>query len=180
MGLHARVFHCVAPALQTEFMLRVLGHLHDPDLAQTVARLLIHQPERQQWVPELVSQRWLGKTADSPVYRAIGWLQAHVGEPYRLAAVARAAAVSERTLLRHFRQVTGRTPLDYLHRLRVERARMLLEVTLHGTQAIAEACVGWDLDDKFGPAAIKKLCATVPSAGHSIVRAYLDAQYGNR
>ena len=47
-------------------------------------------------------------------------------------------------------------------------------------QAIAEACVGWDLEDKFGPAAIKKLCATVPSAGHSIVRAYLDAQYGTR
>lgn len=140
MGLHNRVFHCVAPALQTEFMLRVLGHLHDPDLAQTVSRLLLYQAERQQWVPELVAQRWIGKTADSPVYRAIGWLQAHVGEPYRLAAVAQAAAVSERTLLRHFRQVTGRTPLDYLHMLRVERARMLLEVTLHGTQAIAEAC----------------------------------------
>lgn len=140
IGLHAQVFHCVAPALQTEFMLRVLGHLHDPDLAQTVARLLLYQPERQQWVPELVSQRWLGKTADSPVYRAIGWLQAHVDEPYRLSAVARAASVSERTLLRHFRQVTGQTPLEYLHTLRVERARMLLEVTLHGTQAIAEAC----------------------------------------
>ncbi len=140
IGVHGRVFHCVAPALQTEFMLRVLGHLHDPDLAQTVARLLLHQHERQQWMPELVSQRWLGKTADSPVYRAIGWLQAHVGEPYRLRAVAEAAAVSERTLLRHFRQVTGRTPLDYLHMLRVERARMLLEVTLHGTQSIAEAC----------------------------------------
>jgi len=140
MGLHGRVFHCVAPALQTEFMLRVLGHLHDPDLAQTVSRLLLYQQERQQWVPELVSQRWIGKTADSPVYRAIGWLQAHVGEPYRLSAVAEAAAVSERTLLRHFRQVTGQTPLDYLHMLRVERARMLLEVTLHGTQAIAEAC----------------------------------------
>ncbi|GMG93954.1 helix-turn-helix domain-containing protein [Cupriavidus metallidurans] len=140
IGLHERVFHCVAPALLTEFMLRVLGHLHDPDLAQTVSRLLLYQQERQQWVPELVSQRWLGKTTDSPVYRAIGWLQAHVDEPYRLGAVAEAAAVSERTLLRHFRQVTGQTPLDYLHRLRVERARMLLEVTLHGTQAIAEAC----------------------------------------
>jgi transcriptional regulator GlxA family with amidase domain len=104
-------------------MLRVLGHLHDPDLAQTVSRLLLYQQERQQWVPELVSQRWLGKTTDSPVYRAIGWLQAHVDEPYRLAP-AEAAAVSERTLLRHFRQVTGQTPLDYLHRLRVERAHV--------------------------------------------------------
>lgn len=140
MGLAARVFTCVAPALQTEFMLRVLGHLHDPDLAQAVSRLLLYQQERQQRVPDLVSQQWLGKTADSPVYRAISWLQTHVGEPYRLAAVAEAAAVSERTLLRHFRQVTGLSPLDYLHTLRVERASMLLEVSLHGTQAIAEAC----------------------------------------
>jgi transcriptional regulator GlxA family with amidase domain len=140
MGLHQRVFICVAPALQTEFMLRVLGHLHDPDLAQAASRVLLPQPERQQLMPDLTAQRWLGPTSDSPVYRARRWLQTHVGTPYRLADVARAAAVSERTLLRHFRQVTGVTPLDYLHTLRVERAKTMLEVTLHGTQAIAEAC----------------------------------------
>ncbi|WER49987.1 helix-turn-helix domain-containing protein [Cupriavidus sp. WKF15] len=140
MGVHARVFSCVAPALQVEFVLRVLGHLYDPDLAQAATQVLLCQPERQRSVPELVSQRWLSGTADSPVYRAISWLQNHVGEPYQLDAVARAAVVSERTLLRHFRQVVGLSPLDYLHTLRVERARMLLEVTLHGTQAIAEAC----------------------------------------
>ncbi|WP_432262637.1 GlxA family transcriptional regulator [Cupriavidus sp. TMH.W2] len=140
MSVHRQVFSCVAPALQVEFMLRVLGHLHDPDLAQAASRLMLFQPERQRSVPALVSQRWLGRTADSPVYRAIQWLQDHVSEPYKLAAVAQAAAVSERTLLRHFGQVTGMTPLDYLHTLRVERARMLLEVTLHGTHAIAEAC----------------------------------------
>lgn len=140
MSVHQRVFSCVAPALQVEFMLRVLGHLHDPDLAQAASRLMLFQPERQRSVPALVSQRWLSRTADSPVYRAIQWLQKHVSEPYKLAAVAQAAAVSERTLLRHFRQVTGLSPLDYLHTLRVERARMLLEVTLHGTQGIAEAC----------------------------------------
>lgn len=140
MGLHQRVFTCVAPGLQTEFMLRVLGHLHDADLAQAASRLLLPQPERQQLMPDLAAQRWLGPTADSPVYRARRWLQTHVGVPYRLADVARAAAVSERTLLRHFREVTGVTPLDYLHTLRVERAKTMLEVTLHGTETIAQAC----------------------------------------
>ena len=140
VALHGQVFTCVAPGLQTEFMLRVLGHLHDPDLAQAASRVLLPQPERQQLMPDLAAQRWLGPTADSPVYRARRWLQTHVGMPYRLADVARAAAVSERTLLRHFRQVTGGTPLAYLHTLRVERAKTMLEVTLHGTQAIAEAC----------------------------------------
>ena len=140
MSVHQRVFGCVAPALQTEFMLRVLGHLHDPDLAQICSRMLLYQAERQQLTPELVSQRWLSKTADSPVYRAMRWLQANVDAPYRLALVAQAAATSERTLLRHFRQVSGMTPLEYLHGLRVERAKTLLEVTLHGSQAVAEAC----------------------------------------
>ncbi|WP_020205503.1 MULTISPECIES: GlxA family transcriptional regulator [Cupriavidus] len=140
MSVHQRVFGCVAPALQTEFMLRVLGHLHDPDLAQACSRLLLYQAGRQQLTPELVSQRWLSRTADSPVYRAMRWLQANVDAPYRLAQVAEAAAVSERTLLRHFRQVSGMSPLDYLHTLRVERAKTLLEVTLHGAQAVAEAC----------------------------------------
>jgi len=140
MSVHQHVFGCVAPALQTEFMLRVLGHLHDPDLAQACSRLLLYQAGRQQLTPELVSQRWLSRTADSPVYRAMRWLQANVDAPYRLAQVAEAAAVSERTLLRHFRQVSGMSPLDYLHTLRVERAKTLLEVTLHGAQAVAEAC----------------------------------------
>ncbi len=140
MGVHGRVFHSVAPALQSEFMLRVLGHLHDPDLAQASARVLLLQAERQQLAPVLTAQRWLTPTADSPVFRAKRWLQDHIGAPYRLADVAGAAAVSERTLLRHFRQVTGVTPLAYLHALRIERAKTLLEVSLHGTQAIAEAC----------------------------------------
>jgi transcriptional regulator GlxA family with amidase domain len=121
-------------------MLRVLGHLHDPDVAQASSQVLLHQPERQRLTPSLVAKHWLAKTSDSPVYRAMQWLQQHVDEPYRLSAVADAAAASERTLLRHFRQVTGMTPLDYLHSLRIERAKMLLEVTLHGIPAIAEAC----------------------------------------
>jgi transcriptional regulator GlxA family with amidase domain len=140
MGASGRLFSCVAPALMTEFMLRVLGHVHDPDLAQASSQVLLHQPLRQQLTPTLVASPWITRTADSPVYRAMQWLQAHVDTPYHLASVAEAAAASERTLLRHFRQVTGMTPLDYLHRLRIERAKMLLEVTLHGIPGIAEAC----------------------------------------
>jgi len=139
-GAIGRAFNCVAPALMTEFMLRVLGHVHDPDLAQACSRVMLHQPERQQLTPGLVEGRWLARTADSPVYRAMQWLQAHVDQPYRLSEVASAAAASERTLLRHFRQVTGITPLAYLHALRIERAKMLIEVTLHGVQGVAEAC----------------------------------------
>jgi transcriptional regulator GlxA family with amidase domain len=134
------VFGCVSPSLVGELMLRTLGQLLDPDLAQACAQVLLHQPERQRVAPGLVKRQWLVRTSDSPVVRAQQWLEQHLERPYRLKDVAEAAAASERTLLRHFRLATGLTPLEHLHRLRIERAKLLLETTLHGIDAIAEAC----------------------------------------
>jgi transcriptional regulator GlxA family with amidase domain len=140
MSLSQRVFSCAAPSLQTEFILKVIGELVSADLAQSCASLLLHQPNRQQSTPELVSKKWLTRTSDSPVYRAMQWLQKHIETPFQMAVLADAAAVSERTLLRHFQQVLGMTPLEYLHDLRVERAKILLEVTLQDAKSIAQAC----------------------------------------
>jgi transcriptional regulator GlxA family with amidase domain len=140
MSEYNRVFTCTAASLQTEFILNVLSKLFSADLAQSCASLLLHQPDRQQFTPELVSKKWLTKTSDSPVYRAIQWLQRHIDAPFQMSELANAAAVSERTVLRHFQQVLGMTPLDYLHDLRVERAKILLEVTLQDSKSIAQAC----------------------------------------
>lgn len=140
MNTHGRVFTCAAPALQTEFILNVLGNLMSTDLVHSCASLLLHQPKRQQITTELVTENWLTKTSDSPVYRATQWLQANLARPYQMAALAQAAAVSERTLLRHFKEVLKMMPLAYLHDLRIERAKVLLEVTLQDAHAIATAC----------------------------------------
>jgi transcriptional regulator GlxA family with amidase domain len=134
------VFLGVAPSLATELMLRILGDLVDADLASSCAQVMLHQPARQHMAPALVERQWLVRTADSPVHRAMQWLQDHLERPYRLKEVAEAAAASERTLLRHFQAATGQTPLAHLHGLRIERAKLLLETTLHGLDAIAEAC----------------------------------------
>lgn len=140
LARHGQVFLGVAPSLATELMLRVLGDLVDADLAATCAQVMLHQPGRQHMAPALVERQWLVRTADSPVHRAMQWLQDHLEQPYCLKDVAKAAAASERTLLRHFQAATGRTPLAHLHGLRIERAKLLLETTLHGLDAIAEAC----------------------------------------
>lgn len=137
---HGPVFLGVAPALAIELALRVLDQLVDADLAATCARVMLHQPGRQHMAPALVERQWLVRTADSPVHRAMQWLQQNLEHPYHLKDVATAAAASERTLLRHFQAATGRTPLEHLQALRIERAKLLLETTLHGLDAIAEAC----------------------------------------
>lgn len=139
MSFHERVSTCVAPGLQTEFIAALLGRLLDPDLMEGCLQVLQYQQRRQQITSEL-SGVWLTPTSDSPVYRATQWLQTNLEQPYNLQALAEAAATSERTLLRHFRQAVGMTPLEYLHKLRVERAKVMMEVSLHNFHTIASAC----------------------------------------
>lgn len=137
---YKRIFACPTVDGQTELMLTVLERLVDADLSRSCAALLCYQHERQVSILDISKKKWSSKTSDSPVYRAVQWLSTHIDEPYRLTTLAEAAATSERTLLRHFHEVIGMTPLDYLHKLRVERAKILLEVTLQTVHTIATAC----------------------------------------
>jgi transcriptional regulator GlxA family with amidase domain len=74
---------------------------------------------------------------DDAVLRVQHAMQAGLGRPLSLAAMARKAGTSERTFLRRFRRATGRSPTEYLHLLRVERARGLLESSALGFEEIA-------------------------------------------
>ena len=53
------------------------------------------------------------------------------------------AALSERTLNRRFKAVTGITPIDYIQKVRVEAAKKLLEESNRTVSAIMEA-VGYN------------------------------------
>jgi transcriptional regulator GlxA family with amidase domain len=140
MSFYPQLYSCVAPSQQTEFVIAILARLLDEQVAEGCARLLLVQSERQQLGNQLMEQDWLSMTSDSPVYRAKQWLENHIEEPYDLAALAAVASSSERTLLRHFQTVLGMTPLDYLQDLRVQRAKVMLEISLNSLQTIANAC----------------------------------------
>jgi transcriptional regulator GlxA family with amidase domain len=62
----------------------------------------------------------------------------HLGEPFDVSKVAQAIATSRRTLERRTRQVLGMSPLDIVHRLRLERASHLRRTTDLTTEAIAQ------------------------------------------
>jgi transcriptional regulator GlxA family with amidase domain len=65
------------------------------------------------------------------------WVERNLGEPLTLERMARRAAMSVRSLNRHFREQTGTTPLRYLLSLRVRRAQQLLETTTLSVEHIA-------------------------------------------
>jgi len=57
------------------------------------------------------------------VARALAWLRSHLSEPVQLDALAEIAGVRPRTLERHFRMFLGATPLGWVRRMRLARAR---------------------------------------------------------
>ena len=58
--------------------------------------------------------------------RALGWLRGHLSEPIQLERLAQISGVRPRTLETHFRQFMGTTPLGWVRRMRLARARQEL------------------------------------------------------
>lgn len=71
--------------------------------------------------------------------------------PTSIGSMADLAGLGERTFLRRFRKATGMTPTAYLQRLRVDRARELLETT-----PLPFARIAWEVG-YADPAAFAKL-----------------------
>lgn len=56
----------------------------------------------------------------------LGYLEQHFAEPLTIGDLAQVAHLSETSLYRLFRQIMGRSPIDYLIRLRINKATQLL------------------------------------------------------
>ncbi|MGW2183715.1 GlxA family transcriptional regulator [Streptomyces sp. NPDC001732] len=74
---------------------------------------------------------------DTTLQPVLHWMEAHLHEQLTLDDIARHAAMSVRSLNRHFRTQTSTTPLQWLLRARVHRARELLETTAIPIERIA-------------------------------------------
>jgi transcriptional regulator GlxA family with amidase domain len=75
-------------------------------------------------------------------------MQDNTARPLTLDDIATYAAMSTRTLVRRFREQTGTTPLQWLHRTRIRAAQNLLETTDHPVERIA-AQVGFGSPTAF-------------------------------
>lgn len=155
------VWSADSPLLATELLLRVLSTLGLGDLAESARSVLLPMPERQRLVGSLARDATT-RVGPGSLERALRWLEDHLHEPYRLGAVAQAAATSPRSLLRHFKAAYGETPLQRLHALRVTRARMLLETTYLPVDQVAERC-GWR-DVAMLREAFRRATGTTPAA----------------
>ena len=86
---------------------------------------------------------------DPFIQNANRYLFEHLHEEIRIDDVAQALAVSNRTLIRRFKQSTGDTPLQHIQKMRIERSKYLLETSFLPTDEIVQR-VGYQDISTFG------------------------------
>ena len=80
---------------------------------------------------------------DAVIARCQVWIADHYRQPAPVAAMAKLSGLPERSFKRRFAQATGLAPLEYVHTLRLEEAKQMLEATDAPIEAIANE-VGYE------------------------------------
>jgi transcriptional regulator GlxA family with amidase domain len=89
------------------------------------------------------------QTSDGLIARCQEWAADHYAETAPVAAMVRLSGLSERTFVRRFTTATGMSPLDYIHGLRLEEAKQILETQDLPIEAVALE-VGYQDNGFFG------------------------------
>jgi transcriptional regulator GlxA family with amidase domain len=80
---------------------------------------------------------------DAVIARCQTWIAEHYQEPNPVRNMVRLSGLAERTFKRRFQQATGMPPLEYVHALRLEEAKQMLESGDLPIEAIANE-VGYE------------------------------------
>lgn len=112
------------------------------DAAMQVARLNLIDWHAigQQPFARLASAR---QAEDAVIARCQRWIAEHYQARAPVAAMVRLSGLAERSFKRRFRQATGMAPLEYVHTLRLEEAKQMLESGAQPVEAIAQE-VGYE------------------------------------
>jgi transcriptional regulator GlxA family with amidase domain len=104
-------------------------------MVETAHTFLVDPPGREQsyysaFAPKL-------NHGDAAILKVQHWLQATEGKETNLAVLAAQAGLEQRTFIRRFQKATGLTTSEYIQRLRVGKARELLQFTKSPVERIA-------------------------------------------
>ncbi len=86
---------------------------------------------------------------DAVIARCQSWIATHYAEPNPVRSMVLMSGLAERTFKRRFKQATGMAPLEYVHALRLEEAKQMLEAGSDPVEAIANE-VGYEDAGYFG------------------------------
>jgi transcriptional regulator GlxA family with amidase domain len=145
-----------------DLCLHMIRRDHGSAVAADAARLSVMPLERDGGQAQFIVHDQPPTPHGSAMEPLLRWMQENMGKELTLDDIAAHAGMSTRTLNRRFREQTGTTPLQWLHRARVRQAQYLLEATTHSVDRIA-AQVGFGSPTAFRDR-FKRLTGTGPHA----------------
>ncbi|GAA3145320.1 transcriptional regulator FtrA [Planomonospora alba] len=131
-----------------DLLIHLVRSDHGPGVANAVARRLVVPPHRDGGQAQFVRAAVAPVEGDDAVAAAMAWALEHLAGPITVAALAKAAHMSERTFLRRFAERTGTSPIRWVVSQRIAASLPLLESTSAPVEEIA-AAVGFDSPATF-------------------------------
>ncbi|MER7333004.1 MULTISPECIES: helix-turn-helix domain-containing protein [unclassified Micromonospora] len=135
---NGNVLASAGKAAAVDLCLHLIRRDHGSTVANAVARRLVVPPHRAGGQAQFVTTPVPARD-DHPLANLLPWAMERLNRPLTVEDLARQANMSSRNLARHFKSVTGTTPLQWLSTQRIRRAQELLENTDDSIDAIAQA-----------------------------------------
>ncbi|TWP53460.1 helix-turn-helix domain-containing protein [Lentzea tibetensis] len=151
-----------------DLCLHLIRRDHGSAIAADAARFAVMPLEREGGQSQFIVPELPPTPQGSALEPVLTWMEANAADDLSLEDIAAHAGMSTRTLNRRFREQTGTTPLQWLHRARIRRAQHLLEATTHPVDRIASQ-VGFGSPTAFRDR-FKRVVGTSPHAYRSAFR----------
>ncbi len=141
-----------------DLALYLIARLAGVEAATQVARLNLidWHSSGQQPFARLARTR---QVDDARIASCQAWIAENYMKAAPVTAMAKLSGLAERTFKRRFQLATGMTPLDYVHALRIEEAKQMLEASDMPVEAIAQE-VGYEDAAFFGRLFRRKVMLT--------------------
>jgi transcriptional regulator GlxA family with amidase domain len=134
---NGQILTSAGAAAGLDLCLHVVRRDHGSAVAAEAARLTVMPLEREGGQAQFIAHEQPPTPQGSVLEPLLLWLEDNAARELSLEDIARHSGMSTRTLLRRFREQTGTTPLQWLHRSRVRQAQFLLETTAHPVDRIS-------------------------------------------
>ncbi|MFB7983023.1 GlxA family transcriptional regulator [Streptomyces vinaceus] len=145
-----------------DLSLHLIRRDHGSAVAADAARLSVMPLERDGGQAQFIVHEHPPAPRGSTLEPLLRWMEDNARRELTLDEVAAQAGMSVRTLNRRFREHTGTSPLQWLHRARVRQAQYLLETTGHPVERIASQ-VGFGSPTAFRDR-FRRITGTSPNA----------------
>lgn len=138
--------------LSLAFVERDCGHKLALEVARDLVIFLKRPGGQSQFSADLASQM----PESSAVRRIQGWVMDNLESPFTLGEMADQATMSVRNLTRQFQKEAGLSPMEFVERARLDKARRLLQDTGLPLKSVAFHC-GFTSGDQLRRAFLKYL-----------------------